>query len=142
MASDVFAFGVLLFEIFERKTPWAGFQLIDIRDRVAKGKRVEFDSKMYPADVLDLMDNCWNFLPAQRPGMDTIAATLVAKRKQLGEPAPAGVSVAATTSTPTPTPTRTNDNEYDDDAPAMPLPSLPQAPLQRDEYDQDAPTAN
>jgi hypothetical protein len=140
MASDVFAFGVLLFEVFERKTPWAGYQLIDIRDRVAKGKRVEFDPKLYPTDVLDLMDNCWNFLPAQRPGMDAIAATLVAKRKNLTDSATPATITTSQTAASTTIPSRSD--EYDDSAPLPSLPPLPQTPLDRNEYDQSAPTTN
>jgi predicted Ser/Thr protein kinase len=134
MASDVFAFGVLLFEIFERKTPWSGFQLVDIRDRVSKGKRVEFDATKYPADVLDLMDNCWNFLPAHRPAMDTIATSLAAKRK--------GAASSATTKRKSKAVTEPlQRDEYDDSAPGgLPLPQLPATPLERDEYDQNAPT--
>jgi serine/threonine protein kinase len=113
-ASDVFSFAVLLFEIFEKRTPWEGFAAFDIRDKVGKGKRMDIDTTLYPAGAVALMDSCWNYLPGQRPTMDVVTATLkgmLAKTNEFVDQDD-GLGGPAITGT---------ENVYDDDAP-LPLP--------------------
>lgn len=80
-ASDVFSFGVLLFELFERKTPWQSMQNIDIRAKVGQGKRLPIDETLYPTFVFELLDSCWNYLAQQRPTMSIVASRLAQPKK-------------------------------------------------------------
>lgn len=41
LASDVFAFGVLLFEIFEQTSPWKGVTAVAAAHKVMSGQRLE-----------------------------------------------------------------------------------------------------
>jgi serine/threonine protein kinase len=128
-ASDVFSFAVLLFEIFEKRTPWEGFAPFDIRDKVGKGKRINVDTSLYPAGTLALMDSCWNYLPAQRPSMDDVTAMLkglLAKATEFDD-AFADHTNAATKNSPrrrrkSIKVAPTVENVYDDSAPLPPTP--------------------
>lgn len=75
-ASDVFSFGVVLFEIVEKKTPWQGHAPIDIRDQVGKGQRLQTNEALYTPELAKLRDACWSYLPAQRPTMEVVAGKL------------------------------------------------------------------
>jgi len=75
--SDVFAFGVLLFELFEQTTPWLGFGRVDIVKRVTHGERLATSSDAYPSGVLDLMrEQCWVHNAHDRATMDEVVLKL------------------------------------------------------------------
>jgi hypothetical protein len=48
-ASDVFAFGVLLFEIFAREAPWKGVTNIVAATKVMAGERMDVSSRKIPS---------------------------------------------------------------------------------------------
>jgi serine/threonine protein kinase len=70
-ASDVFAFGVLLYEIFARSTPWPGLANVNVVLRVAKGERMELP-KTVPAAVRKVTKQCWAQEAAERPKMAAV----------------------------------------------------------------------
>ena len=57
-ASDVFAFGVLLYEIFARSAPWPGVANVNVLSKVLAGERME-PPDAAPRRVRRLMLACW-----------------------------------------------------------------------------------
>jgi hypothetical protein len=67
----VFAFGVLLYEIFARSTPWPGLANVNVITQVITGKRMELP-KTVPAAVRKVMKQCWAQEATQRPKMSAV----------------------------------------------------------------------
>jgi serine/threonine protein kinase len=67
-ASDVFAFGVLLYEIFAQSTPWPGLANVNVVLRVSKGERMELP-KTVPSAVRKTMKQCWAHEAKERPAV-------------------------------------------------------------------------
>ena len=65
-AVDVFAFGVLLNEIWAREVPWDGYQPLDIREKVTAGERPPTPRTM-PYACEALVKRLWHATPALRP---------------------------------------------------------------------------
>jgi serine/threonine protein kinase len=90
-AVDVYAFGILLWEMCARNIPFAGYRPLDIKDGVIAGTRPEM-SKL-PADVPDalqhLIQACWDGSPAKRPDINAVIESLTAVAAKL---AASGVS--------------------------------------------------
>jgi len=63
---DVFAFGVLLNEIWAREVPWDGYQPMDIRQKVTAGERPRTPRTM-PSACEGLVRNLWHAKAAVRP---------------------------------------------------------------------------
>jgi serine/threonine protein kinase len=66
-ASDTYAFGVLLGEIFSRDVPFDGLPVADIRRKVLAGERPKIAPAGVPKEVAQLVRECTAQLPAQRP---------------------------------------------------------------------------
>lgn len=66
-ASDVFSFGVVLFEIFQREMPWSGVETIDVLFRVCSGEQMSIDESTVPPPLVELMRQCWDTTPINRP---------------------------------------------------------------------------
>ena len=65
--SDLFSFGVLLFEIFARSKPWPNKQdLAAVTAAVGKGERMK-PPRSAPKQVRQLMLDCWAHDPSVRP---------------------------------------------------------------------------
>ncbi|CAB4008925.1 partial, partial [Paramuricea clavata] len=66
--SDVWSFGVLLWEIFTLGgSPYPGIHSVDVYEYLCSGNRMK--SPVYcPNEIYDLMMTCWNADPCQRPG--------------------------------------------------------------------------
>lgn len=78
-AVDVFAFGVVLSELFTCRMPWAGYRPTDIREAVLKGERPPLEGAVVegtPAGVLELIAQCWAQDAALRPAMADVVARL------------------------------------------------------------------
>lgn len=71
--SDVYSFGMVVWEIFSREVPWADEALSrDIYRRVViKGDRPALPA-CTPADVADVMQACWDEVPAKRPSAEEL----------------------------------------------------------------------
>jgi serine/threonine protein kinase len=72
---DVYAFGVLLWEICARCVPFVGWRPADIRDQVVgAGARPDLRSLPYdfPDDLRSVMTTCWSAEPARRPDIAVV----------------------------------------------------------------------
>jgi len=70
--SDVWAFGVLLWEIATYgKTPYPGVELASVYHLLDSGYRMECPDTC-PPNVYELMRRCWQWEPALRPSFDQI----------------------------------------------------------------------
>ncbi|GMR55195.1 hypothetical protein PMAYCL1PPCAC_25390, partial [Pristionchus mayeri] len=77
VASDAWAYGVLLFEIATLGgTPYAGWHAPDILGRLKMGERME-KPESCSDNLYGVMRSCWAEMPSDRP-------TFTALRKQLG----------------------------------------------------------
>jgi hypothetical protein len=74
-ATDVFAFAVLLFEIFAREEPWKNVPPINAITKVIAGERMVVPASA-SAVVRSLMEQCWAQDPAQRPHMRAVCKVL------------------------------------------------------------------
>jgi serine/threonine protein kinase len=74
---DVYAFGVLLWEMFAREVPYIGWRAADIKDHVIKGGRLDFPSGHgWPPLVVSLVKQCWSQDPDERPDFAAILPQL------------------------------------------------------------------
>jgi serine/threonine protein kinase len=73
-ASDVYAFGVLLWAIFSGETPFAGQR--EWVPKVLAGTRPSPEPATMPHAVAELMKRCWRAQPSERPTMRTAVAPL------------------------------------------------------------------
>ncbi len=88
--SDVYSYGILLWEIYDRGVPWRGLQPMQIMRKVVdKRERPPLPSTM-PDDLRTLVGTCWSPGPDDRPAFVEIASVLHAPRS------PAPVPPAAT----------------------------------------------
>jgi serine/threonine protein kinase len=78
LSSDVFAFGVVLFEIFARQAPWAHLAQLPnsaVGMRVLRGERLQAPEAAPPA-IRTLMLAAWDALPQRRPPIGTVRQAL------------------------------------------------------------------
>eukprot|EP00029_Vermamoeba_vermiformis_P010262 TRINITY_DN5352_c0_g1_i2.p1 TRINITY_DN5352_c0_g1~~TRINITY_DN5352_c0_g1_i2.p1 ORF type:complete len:1159 (-),score=88.81 TRINITY_DN5352_c0_g1_i2:57-3533(-) len=73
--TDVWAFGVLLWEIVAKKDPFAGTQLIDLAIKIREGLTLPIPDDC-PEVFRKIMNQCWEFNPEDRPSMSVILAEL------------------------------------------------------------------
>ena len=74
-ASDVFAFGVVLFEIWAREMPWTGVKNLKVAMDVSAGKRMKPPDSALAA-VQQLMLECWSAGAGERPSMSEVQRRL------------------------------------------------------------------
>mmetsp|Transcript_14727 Transcript_14727/g.33394 ORF Transcript_14727/g.33394 Transcript_14727/m.33394 type:complete len:180 (+) Transcript_14727:3-542(+) len=72
---DVFAFGVLLNEMFAREVPWDGYRPMEIKEMVLQGERPPTPKTM-PQLLGRLLCKLWHQQPAQRPTFEQLIKTL------------------------------------------------------------------
>jgi len=89
-ASDVYAFGVVLFEVYSREDPYLGEDAEEVLRQVADlsaptQKRPRLPEEM-PAAVIQLMKDCWDKKPELRPPFDEIERRLRALDATAVEP--------------------------------------------------------
>ena len=78
--SDVYSYGILLWEIYDGGIPWRGLQPMQIMRKVVdKRGRPRLPSSM-PDDLRTLTEQCWAPAPNDRPDFQTIASHLHAPR--------------------------------------------------------------
>eukprot|EP00948_MAST-09A_sp_MAST-9A-sp1_P001061 g1061.t1 len=73
---DVFAFGVMLWEIFCKKKPWNGLSPAEVCRAVAGGERLPIPKWGCPDVVVGLMETCWKKNPKDRPTFKQVIAEL------------------------------------------------------------------
>eukprot|EP00027_Filamoeba_sp_ATCC50430_P004459 CAMPEP_0168552362 /NCGR_PEP_ID=MMETSP0413-20121227/6674_1 /TAXON_ID=136452 /ORGANISM="Filamoeba nolandi, Strain NC-AS-23-1" /LENGTH=843 /DNA_ID=CAMNT_0008582967 /DNA_START=113 /DNA_END=2644 /DNA_ORIENTATION=- len=78
-ASDVFSFGVVLWEIAEGKRPWIGLSNQAVVDAVVhRGERLSAPTRLrLPAEVWNLVLYCWHANPSDRPSFNQIYERLL-----------------------------------------------------------------
>lgn len=75
-AVDVFAFGVLLCELFAGVIPFREFEYGDVRKCVAKGGRPDLPKYDTPDPVRRLIVECWDEDHTRRPTFDRVATVI------------------------------------------------------------------
>jgi len=79
---DVYAYGIILWELIERKIPWEGKNYGEIRNSVMNGVRPDISKKNEGSDdklVFTMMDNmrkAWSHESSQRPTFDQMSQDL------------------------------------------------------------------
>ena len=66
-AVDVYAFGMLLWELFTGDVPYQGFELTEIKEVVLSGERPAVPKGETPHQLRKLMDQCWSAASTDRP---------------------------------------------------------------------------
>jgi serine/threonine protein kinase len=77
-ASDVYSFGIVLWEMFTGRQPYAGSGAMQLMYKVGvEGKRPELrDSDGIPPSVVQLIQQCWAQDPGGRPDFTTVVKEL------------------------------------------------------------------
>ena len=95
---DVYAYGMIVFEVLTGDTPWSGLNQMQIMMQVCIQKERPTIDGDAPADLVALMRRCWDHEPDARPPFAQIKAELAS-----GAASPAA---SRRHLTPTPTPQR------------------------------------
>jgi len=75
--SDVFSFGVTMYEIITREDPWSGLDNLNAIYKVINGVRMEIGKEHYCSDEIKaLMNRCWSEDPDDRPNFGEICDEL------------------------------------------------------------------
>ena len=64
---DVYAFAIILWEIFQREVPWSGYAPMEVRSMVLEGARPDVPRIDCPYLARGLMTRCWDADPLKRP---------------------------------------------------------------------------
>lgn len=82
-ASDVFSFGMILYEMLTLRSPWRRKQLTEVAEQLKRGVRpqwpVEGDSDYFgavPDIMVQLVESCWAQKPAERPTAEHVFQVL------------------------------------------------------------------
>lgn len=76
-ASDMYAFGMLVYEILSGREPWADATLVDIFRHIVSGRLLPRpDDGTMDDSMWNLCIACWNQNPAYRPGIANVLAGL------------------------------------------------------------------
>ena len=73
-ATDVYALGLTLWEIYERATPFASMPEAAVVNQVLSGRRPKLAKT--PESTRPLVEACWSEDPKERPGADRVALML------------------------------------------------------------------
>lgn len=75
---DVYAFGIVLWEIISKVRPFLGLSVPEIRDRVVNGERPSLRELHCSRRCLDLIESCWRGEVEERPDFTFIVDELIA----------------------------------------------------------------
>lgn len=93
-ATDIYAYGVLMWEVLAQRKPWAGLDVNTIAKKVTSGERPSKDNVAYLKDdnrecttfdsivddYGDLMNTCWHMRASERPTCDVVLRRMVELR--------------------------------------------------------------
>ena len=74
-AADVYAFGIIVYEIVTEEVPFPNVHFFDFPIKVKNGYRPEF-KKLIPKSYQNLIEHCWSQEPSNRPTFDDILKQL------------------------------------------------------------------
>ena len=75
--TDVFAFAMLVMEVFTGEVPWGEATTIKAVSMIERGDRPDHQlAKVEGKAVRDLVENCWSQNPNNRPTIRNVAARL------------------------------------------------------------------
>jgi serine/threonine protein kinase len=74
--SDVWMFGVLMFEVFAQSEPHADEDPLDVGIKIRNEGYTPQMTANIPAEVADIMKRCWNIDPEQRPSMAEVVSLI------------------------------------------------------------------
>jgi len=76
LSCDTYSFGIIFWQICSLTTPYAGYsQKMHAEKVVQQGQRPTPDPT-WPMSWVDLMEQCWDSKPTDRPDFDTVVDTL------------------------------------------------------------------
>ena len=75
-ATDVYALGVTLWEVYERRVPFGNMPEAAVVSQILAGKRPKFSSSDTPASVKRIVEACWSANHKHRPSADKVAYVL------------------------------------------------------------------
>ena len=76
-STDVYALGVTLWEVYERRVPFGNMPEAAVVSQILSGKRPKFsDASDVPATVKRIIEACWSTSAKERPMADKIAYIL------------------------------------------------------------------
>jgi len=64
---DVYAFSIILWELFKREVPWVGYAPMEVRNMVLDGERPDIPTMDCPFLARGMMRRCWAQDPKDRP---------------------------------------------------------------------------
>lgn len=73
---DVYAFGVVLWEMISGQVPWEGEELDEIQKKTKAGIRPVILRDRWDRDLCNLVEECWAQEPSRRPSMDKVCQRL------------------------------------------------------------------
>ena len=75
-ATDVYALGVTLWEVYERRVPFGNMPEAAVVSQILAGKRPKFSSSDTPASVKRIVEACWSANHKGRPSAEKVAYVL------------------------------------------------------------------
>ena len=86
-ASDIYSFGVILWELFTRKKPFANLSGMALMDAIIAGKREAIPKDM-PTEMQTIITSCWDKEPTKRPYVSTLIRDLESYQPRPPSPTP------------------------------------------------------
>ena len=80
---DVFAFGVVLWELYTTEIPFYGLDITEIRQRIVAGGRPRIPSYGFSAKLSQLVSRCWDQRAEARPSFTEVVDILLELEREV-----------------------------------------------------------